>query len=232
MSNDGWGKLPTNDDWSKQKDDGWPTSAQPTNSWPAPAVSDDWVRNAAPGPLTPKPDPWAPISTAWPEIKMAPATPAISNGWGEWADKPVQDWLTPTREEIETKREEQWTHSALEGASNRAAVVNSLRGVKDEYTIDTDGELSNITETVHAKKTGEPTGWYLAYSNGKWLHAILSGPYPTAQEALLRTEQAWDKFTNDGAFKLAFDNKFNRDGIYCAEIPLSLKRHGAYGVLT
>lgn len=209
MSNDGWGKLPTNSDWPKKEtpyDDTW---GKPVVDWPKPAVSDSWVRNAEAGPLTPKPDPWAPISTAWPEIKMA-----------------------PSKKETDAEFEAQWTRDSLEGANNRASVINSLRGVKDEYTIDRDGQLDNVTETVRAKKTGEPTGYYLAYSDGKWLHAILSGPYGTSGKALERTEQCWKLFTEDSAFKLAFDNKFNREGVYCAEIPLSAKRKGAYGVLT
>ena len=44
--------------------------------------------------------------------------------------------------------------------------------------------------------------------------------------------KAFDTMTNDAAFKLAFENKFDRNGIYCAEIPLSAKRKGAYGVLS
>lgn len=288
MSNDGWGKMPTSDDWSKPKDeavkpvamfDGWPRT-QPTTSntdyddvvtqediehveqhakakygepaftrssdegWPKPDAFDAWTQVVH--------EQWpAPVGEEWVKhpITKEPSgytMPSFSDGWGSAGSWPAEkaeidkfvgggQWTTSEATAATAKyeeREKQWTHNALDSANTRASVINSLNGRKDEYTIDQDGELNNIKETVPAKKPGEPTGWYLAYSNGKWLHAILSGPYTTTQEALLRSETVWNKFTNDGAFQLAFDNKFNRDGVYCAEIPLSLKRHGAYGVLT
>ena len=77
-----------------------------------------------------------------------------------------------------------------------------------------------------------PHGYYIAYHNGRWLHAILSGPYGSKEAAMLQASKAYDMMTNDAAFKLAFENKFDRNGIYCDEIPLSAKRHGAYGIIS
>lgn len=281
MSNDGWGKMPTDDDWSKPKvskeeyharadkeaeqwgtdyDDvvtqediehveqhakakyGEPAFTRSSDEgWPAPAVSDGWLAPVGEEwvkhPITKEPSGYTmpSFSDGWDSVSSWPAEKAEIDkfvGGDQWSSADIAK-IDALRLDAEyEEREKQWTHNALDSANTRASVINSINGRKDEYTIDQDGELSNIKETVSAKKPGEPTGWYLAYSNGKWLHAILSGPYPTTQEALLRSETVWNKFTNDGAFQLAFDNKFNRDGIYCAEIPLSLKRHGAYGVLT
>jgi len=219
MSNDGWGKLPTNNDgWQQTAHDEW-VSADVAKLEQNPAAMEWSKSNSIP---------------SWPKA-------AVSDGWGPIPAKVIansaadmfecngrQDLADPLR--LVAEREEQWTHNALEGAQNRAAVINSINERKDEYTIDRDGELSNINETVRAKRQSDETGWYLCYKE-KWLHAIISGPYKTPTEALLRADRAWSMFTEDAAFKLAFENKFNRDGLYCAEIPLSLNRKGAYGRL-
>lgn len=218
---DGWGKMPTNEDWPTPKketpyDDSW---GKPVVDWPAPAVSDGWGTKSVQDWLTPRVGKCGECGTgSWTE---GDAFPPCDDSYCQ-----TPRWQETTSHQ---QREDQWTHNALEGAQNRAAVINALYERKDEYTIDRDGELSNVQE-VKAKVKGEPVGWYLCYKE-KWLHAIISGPYDTVNDALLRSERAWAMFTEDEAFKLAFSNKFNLYGLYCAEIPLSLKRKGAYGRL-
>lgn len=131
---------------------------------------------------------------------------------------------------LEELREAVWTANALDSATTKAGVVNALAGTKDEFNIDQDGELTRMREIVASTQPG-PHGYYVAYHNGRWLHAILSGPYGSQAEVYLRADKAYDMMINDAAFKLAFENKFERAGIYCAQIPLSARRKGAYGVI-
>ena len=136
-----------------------------------------------------------------------------------------------SQDRIEELREAVWTANALDSANTKAGVVNALSGNKDHFNIDKDGELTRLQEITKSVSPG-PHGYYIAYHNGRWLHAILSGPYESKDAAMLQAPKAFDTMTNDAAFKLAFENKFDRNGIYCAEIPLSAKRKGAYGVLS
>jgi hypothetical protein len=155
----------------------------------------------------------------------------INNGWQK-GDPGYSDAYYPLHdnERIEELREAIWTANALDSANVKAGVVNALSGNKDHFNIDQDGELTRLQEITKSVSPG-PHGYYIAYHNGRWLHAILSGPYESKDAAMLQAPKAYDMMTNDAAFKLAFENKFDRNGIYCAEIPLSAKRHGAYGVI-
>jgi len=152
--------------------------------------------------------------------------------WAMTVDPGYSDTYYPPRdnERIEELREAIWTANALDSANTKAGVVNALSGNKDHFNIDQDGELTRLQEITKSVAPG-PHGYYIAYHNGRWLHAILSGPYESKDAAMLQAPKAFDVMTNDAAFKLAFENTFDRNGIYCAEIPLSAKRHGAYGVL-
>jgi hypothetical protein len=149
------------------------------------------------------------------------------------SDPGYSDAYYPSRDNdrVEQLREAIWTANALDSANTKAGVVNALSGNKDHFNIDQDGELTRLQEITKSVSPG-PHGYYIAYHNGRWLHAILSGPYENKDTAMLQASKAYDMMTEDAAFKLAFENRFDRNGIYCAEIPLSAKRHGAYGVLS
>jgi hypothetical protein len=128
-------------------------------------------------------------------------------------------------------REQQWTEGRISGAEERISVVNSLSGKRDEWVMETDGELNRKDEVIPTVTKGEEVGYYSAYHSGKWLHAILSGPYPTKSAAHMVADTVFKRMTEDSVFQLAFQNKFERGGMYVAEIPLRAKRSGAYGVL-
>lgn len=244
MAKDGWTRT-ASDEWSKTVPAGSTTTREDLPSWPtATAIEVAEDNNVAvdwPAVQNKFDDIWESATThgAWPVASaetlggsFGPQEGVISDSRIVYSAKPdVAIELNDFANTVALDPEEYWKVDALSGASNRAAVINSLRGVKDQYTIDQDGELSNIKETI-ANPSDKNTGVYIAYSNGKWLHAILSGPYATRKDAEAWTDAAFYLFVNDNAFKLAFENDFNRDGVYYAEIPLSAKRHGAYGVLS
>lgn len=163
---------------------------------------------------------------AW-SIHPNQTSPVITS-YEEWA---ADENNYPPADAVEQLREAIWTANALDSANTKAGVVNALSGNKDHFNIDQDGELTRLQEITKSVSPG-PYGYYVAYHNGRWLHAILSGPYESKDAAMLQAPKAYDMMTNDAAFKLAFENKFYRSGIYCAEIPLSAKRKGAYGVLS
>lgn len=140
--------------------------------------------------------------------------------------------LARKRQERDAERDVKWVHDGLAGADERANIANSFQQTHGmEWAVSQDGELERMPEVIATTSKSEPTGFYLAYHSGKVLHAILSGPYASTQAAYMQADEAWQLFINDVAFKLAFDNKFERSGVYIAEIPLKAKRHGAYGVL-
>jgi len=130
----------SNDGWGKlpTSDDNWgapangSTATNKTNEWPAPAVSDGWGKVDT--------SDWNTVIQTWPVI--VPGAAAY--------------------EARVAAVDASWSQSALEGANNRAAVINSLRGTKDQYTIDQDGELSNIDETF-AKPSDKETGVVRCY---------------------------------------------------------------------
>lgn len=128
-------------------------------------------------------------------------------------------------------REQQWTEGRISGAEERISVVNSLSGKRDEWVMETDGELNRKDEVMPTPVKGEEVGFYNAYHSGKWLYAVLSGPYSTKSAAHMKADEAFKRMTEDSVFQLAFQNKFERGGMYVAEIPLRAKRSGAYGVL-
>lgn len=154
-----------------------------------------------------------------------------AKGWPVTRPELIHDEVDMTSQNrVEELREAVWTANALDSANTRAGVVNALSGNKDQFNIDQDGELTYMQEITKSVSPG-PHGYYVAYHNGRWLHAILSGPYESKDAAMLQAPKAFGMMANDAAFKLAFENTFDRSGIYCAEIPLSARRKGAYGVI-
>lgn len=217
----------------------------PTDGWSTALPNTQTVSVSTQSPLVP--NAWgafveeAKVNEHWPitrpdlvhdEVDMTSQEYASPNP--HWYDLPINDPRHPDcsqdPERIDELREAVWTANALDSANTKAGVVNALSGNKDQFNIDQDGELTRMQEITKSVSPG-PHGYYIAYHNGRWLHAILSGPYESKDAAMLQAPKAYDMMVNDAAFKLAFENTFDRNGIYCAEIPLSAKRKGAYGVI-
>lgn len=172
------------------------------------------------------PDVWgAPVdlNKAWETQKP------IDTGWGVHPDRTSPMTVGPEQFFEEELRDAVWTANALDSAVVKTGVVNSLNGTKDHFNIDQDGELTRMKEIATGAK---PEGYYIAYHNGRWLHAVLAGPYRDNNEAESKASIVYDMMVKDVAFQLAFENKFDRSGIYVAQIPLAAKRKGAYGIIS
>ncbi len=124
-------------------------------------------------------------------------------------------------------REREWTEARLGETEERARFINALNETRGrEYVVNQDGELDKLDEV----KRGTPKAFYVAYRKpDSLLHAILAGPYDSIADASLRAEIAFQRMSDDNAFKLAFDGGFDRVGLYYAELPST--RKGAYGKL-
>lgn len=200
--------------------DGWSTVTPPVNTQ-ASSASDTWGSSVD-------------LNNAWETQKP------IDTGWGIHPDQtsPMTvgcedfynggDTFDIAQDHIDDLREAVWTANALDSAVVKTGVVNSLNGTKDHFNIDQDGELTRMKEIATGAK---PEGYYIAYHNGRWLHAVLAGPYRDNNEAESKASIVYDMMIKDVAFQLAFENKFDRGGIYVAQIPLAAKRKGAYGVI-
>ena len=131
------------------------------------------------------------------------------------------------------ERERKWTEARVMEAEERGRFINALNETRgQEYVVSQDGELDKVQDVIPTKREPDATGVYIAYKSPSGiLHAILSGPYDSVPEATQRVEAAYSRLTADSAFKLAFEGKFDRVGLYYAEIPLSRNRKGAYGKL-
>lgn len=114
---------------------------------------------------------------------------------------------------------------------DRAEAANACAETPgDEWFVDIpDGELTRKTDYVPTVTDDEPTGFYIAYSQGI-LHAVLAGPYDGLNNANAAKDRAWAAFQADPNFALAFaKDGYNPSGVYVAEIPLKARRRGAYG---
>lgn len=131
------------------------------------------------------------------------------------------------------ERERKWTEARIMEAEERGRFINALNETRDqEYVVSQDGELDKLEEVVPTVTRNDATGFYIAYQKRPGiLHAILAGPYANIAEASQRVERAYKMLTEDPALRLAFDNKFDRTGVYYAEIPLRQNRKGAFGKL-
>jgi len=148
---------------------------------------------------------------------------------GEIREIPADEYVA---HESYMKREDEWREGNFMGATLRSNAINAINRTETEFAVTEDGELEDVKDVIASGHKGEAVGFYIAYHNGKWLHAILSGPYSTKGDAYGIADTCYNKFINDEVFKRAFEGKFERSGVYCAELPLSAKRKGAYGVIT
>ena len=148
---------------------------------------------------------------------------------GEIREIPADEYVA---HESYMKREDEWREGNFMGATLRSNAINAINRTETEFAVTEDGELEDVKDVIASGHKGEAVGFYIAYHNGKWLHAILSGPYLSKGDAYGIADTCYNKFINDEVFKRAFEGKFERSGVYCAELPLSAKRKGAYGVIT